>query len=87
MALVMMNIQQHMRMSICGLQEGYGIGDDEYSVAYDGCRQLIWFGANGMQHAHPCWKPGIDSTLSQNNTVSELTCYMSSGLLRYAHLV
>ncbi|XP_025190728.1 RING finger and SPRY domain-containing protein 1-like [Melanaphis sacchari] len=25
--------------------EGYGIGDDEYSVAYDGCRQLVWHGA------------------------------------------
>ncbi|KAJ7426421.1 RING finger and SPRY domain-containing protein 1 [Willisornis vidua] len=24
--------------------EGYGIGDDEYSCAYDGCRQLIWSG-------------------------------------------
>ncbi|KAE8608171.1 hypothetical protein XENTR_v10011418 [Xenopus tropicalis] len=25
--------------------EGYGIGDDEYSCAYDGCRQLIWYNA------------------------------------------
>ncbi|VVC45327.1 Hypothetical protein CINCED_3A017770 [Cinara cedri] len=25
--------------------EGYGIGDDEFSVAYDGCRQLVWHGA------------------------------------------
>ena len=24
------------------LQEGYGIGDDEYSMAFDGCRQLMW---------------------------------------------
>ena len=23
-------------------QEGYGIGDDEYSIAFDGCRQLMW---------------------------------------------
>ncbi|XP_050524153.1 RING finger and SPRY domain-containing protein 1-like [Daktulosphaira vitifoliae] len=25
--------------------DGYGIGDDEHSVAYDGCRQLVWYGA------------------------------------------
>ena len=23
-------------------QEGYGIGDDEHSIAFDGCRQLMW---------------------------------------------
>lgn len=38
--------------------EGYGIGDDEFSVAYDGCRQLIWYNALSQSHAHPCWKPG-----------------------------
>lgn len=27
-------------------QEGYGIGDDEYSVAYDGCRS-VW-GVGGV---------------------------------------
>lgn len=25
--------------------EGYGIGDDEHSVAFDGCRQLVWHDA------------------------------------------
>ena len=24
------------------IQEGYGIGDDEHSIAFDGCRQLMW---------------------------------------------
>lgn len=24
----------------------YGIGDDEFSQAYDGCRQLMWFNAS-----------------------------------------
>ncbi|KAJ8302942.1 hypothetical protein KUTeg_019338 [Tegillarca granosa] len=38
--------------------EGYGIGDDEFSMAYDGCRQLIWFQAHSRQHTHKCWKPG-----------------------------
>lgn len=39
-------------------QEGYGIGDDEYSCAYDGCRQLIWYNARSKPHSHPCWKEG-----------------------------
>lgn len=38
--------------------EGYGIGDDESSVAYDGCRQLLWHNANSTKHEHPAWKPG-----------------------------
>lgn len=49
------------RLSIscaCVLQEGYGIGDDEYSCAYDGCRQLIWYNARSKPHSHPCWKEG-----------------------------
>lgn len=38
--------------------EGYGIGDDEYSVAYDGCRQLIWHNAKSQPHRHRSWKSG-----------------------------
>ncbi|CAD6197267.1 unnamed protein product [Caenorhabditis auriculariae] len=38
--------------------EGYGIGDDESSVAYDGCRQLIWHNAVSTQHEHRTWVPG-----------------------------
>lgn len=38
--------------------EGYGIGDDESSVAYDGCRQLLWHNANSRKHEHPPWEPG-----------------------------
>ncbi|RXG52170.1 RING finger and SPRY domain-containing protein 1, partial [Armadillidium vulgare] len=38
--------------------EGFGIGDDEFSVAYDGCRQLIWHNAQSVKHSQPCWKPG-----------------------------
>lgn len=44
---------------VCVLQEGYGIGDDEYSCAYDGCRQLIWYNARSKPHSHPCWKEGL----------------------------
>ena len=43
--------------SVCS-QEGYGIGDDEYSIAYDGCRKLIWYNAQSEAHQHECWKPG-----------------------------
>ncbi len=39
-------------------QEGYGIGDDEFSFSYDGCRQLLWYKARSRQHHHPMWKAG-----------------------------
>lgn len=38
--------------------EGYGIGDDDCSLAYDGCRQLLWYNAGYEKHDHPPWKPG-----------------------------
>ena len=39
-------------------QDGYGIGDDEFSIAYDGCRQLVWYNASSEAQIHPCWKAG-----------------------------
>ncbi|CAG0881817.1 unnamed protein product [Darwinula stevensoni] len=42
----------------CENKEGCGIGDDKYSLAYDGCRQFIWHNAMHWSHTHPCWKPG-----------------------------
>eukprot|EP00096_Caligus_rogercresseyi_P011351 TRINITY_DN4439_c0_g1_i1.p1 TRINITY_DN4439_c0_g1~~TRINITY_DN4439_c0_g1_i1.p1 ORF type:complete len:520 (+),score=97.52 TRINITY_DN4439_c0_g1_i1:169-1728(+) len=38
--------------------DGYGIGDDVYSIAYDGCRQLFWYNAQIYEMNVPCWKPG-----------------------------
>lgn len=38
--------------------EGYGIGDDEYSLAYDGCRRLIWHNARNEAQSHQSWHPG-----------------------------
>lgn len=38
--------------------EGYGIGDDECSLAYDGCRQLLWHNAQCQKHEHEPWKAG-----------------------------
>jgi hypothetical protein len=40
------------------LQEGYGIGDDEFSLAYDGCRRLIWHNAHNEAQSRQCWHPG-----------------------------
>ncbi|XP_075990597.1 RING finger and SPRY domain-containing protein 1-like [Anticarsia gemmatalis] len=39
--------------------EGYGIGDDLYSLSYDGCRKLIWHEAKPSPVTEvPGWKPG-----------------------------
>jgi len=40
--------------------EGYGIGDDEYSLAYDGCRNLIWYEAQctPLVSSQQQWKSG-----------------------------
>ncbi|VDK47413.1 unnamed protein product [Anisakis simplex] len=38
--------------------EGFGIGDDDCSIAYDGCRQLIWYNAQCQKHEHDPWKAG-----------------------------
>lgn len=58
---------RNLSLCMCVLQEGYGIGDDEYSCAYDGCRQLIWYNARSKAHSHPCWKEGMHHT--QTHTV------------------
>lgn len=39
-------------------QEGYGIGDDIYSLSFDGCRRLIWHNAKSMAHNLPAWESG-----------------------------
>ncbi|KAK9739419.1 SPRY domain [Popillia japonica] len=33
--------------------EGYGIGDDKFSLAYDGCRRLIWYNAKSEPQTLP----------------------------------
>ncbi|GMT00745.1 hypothetical protein PENTCL1PPCAC_30836, partial [Pristionchus entomophagus] len=38
--------------------EGYGIGDDEHSIAYDGCRKLVWHAAKGHKHDPRSWRAG-----------------------------
>eukprot|EP00051_Salpingoeca_urceolata_P013378 m.167872 g.167872 ORF g.167872 m.167872 type:complete len:699 (-) comp17777_c4_seq2:1061-3157(-) len=39
-------------------EEGIGIGDDQHSFSYDGCRRLYWHRAQSVKHNHPKWKPG-----------------------------
>lgn len=39
-------------------QEGYGIGDDIYSISFDGCRRLVWYNAKSMGHSLPAWESG-----------------------------
>lgn len=36
--------------------DGFGIGDDEQSFAYDGCRQLLWQNAKSINANLPRWK-------------------------------
>ncbi|XP_011315069.1 RING finger and SPRY domain-containing protein 1 [Fopius arisanus] len=39
--------------------EGYGIGDDSYSLSCDGCRRLIWYNAASEKYTdRPPWKAG-----------------------------
>lgn len=79
------------------MQEGYGIGDDEYSLAYDGCRRLIWYNAKSEKyHDRPCWKAGdiLGCLLDLNkleiifsiNGVSLKPCVQVFKTVRYVHI-
>ena len=48
------------------LQDGFGIGDDEFSCAYDGCRQLVWHAAESKtaEAANPPPGPATDTSAS-----------------------
>ncbi|XP_055377787.1 RING finger and SPRY domain-containing protein 1-like [Condylostylus longicornis] len=38
--------------------DGYGIGDDICSIAFDGCRKLVWHNAKATSHNLPAWTSG-----------------------------
>lgn len=38
--------------------EGYGIGDDKFSLAFDGCRRLVWHNAQSSPYNLPAWSGG-----------------------------
>lgn len=64
------------------LQEGCGIGDDQFSVAYDGCRKLIWHNAKSEPHSKKCWAAGdvLGCLLDLNK--KEVVFYLNGNLLR-----
>jgi len=45
--------------------DGFGVGDDDQSFAYDGCRQLLWQNAKSMNTTLPRWKEVSDSSWSK----------------------
>jgi len=49
--------------------DGYGIGDDKFSIAFDGCRRLIWHNAKATSHNLPSWTNGtiVGCLLDLNN--------------------
>lgn len=38
--------------------EGSGVGDDRHSIAFDGCRSVIWHGTKNYKHGLSRWNPG-----------------------------
>lgn len=38
--------------------DGSGVGDDADSIAFDGCRNVIWHNMNHYKHNLPRWNTG-----------------------------
>uniref|UniRef100_A0A915K609 Uncharacterized protein n=1 Tax=Romanomermis culicivorax TaxID=13658 RepID=A0A915K609_ROMCU len=53
-----MQIGWATKESSFGNHDGSGIGDDEYSVSYDGCRQKLWHNAKNMSCNYRPWRSG-----------------------------
>lgn len=66
--------------------EGYGIGDDESSVAYDGCRQLLWHNAHSSRHEHEPWSPGDVVGCLLNIPMGTVMFYLNGRPLQRPHL-
>ncbi|KJH51112.1 SPRY domain protein [Dictyocaulus viviparus] len=66
--------------------EGYGIGDDEYSVAYDGCRQLLWHNASSTRHEHEPWCPGDVLGCLLNIAAGTVMFFLNGQPLQKPHL-
>lgn len=61
--------------------DGFGIGDDEFSCAYDGCRQLLWHLAFSHRHNHRAWQEGDVLGLLLDLQRSEIIFYMNGNPL------
>ncbi|XP_049812745.1 RING finger and SPRY domain-containing protein 1-like [Schistocerca nitens] len=61
--------------------EGYGIGDDAFSVAYDGCRRLIWHDAHNRAQGQSAWKAGDILGCLLDLTVPEAIFYLNGEAL------
>lgn len=46
--------------------DGFGIGDDDQSFAYDGCRQLLWQNAKSIHTNLPRWKEVSSGDIDTN---------------------
>ncbi|KAK6629470.1 hypothetical protein RUM43_003287 [Polyplax serrata] len=62
--------------------DGCGIGDDQYSLAYDGCRRLIWHNARCEAQNIKIWRPGdiLGCLLDLNKP--EMIFYLNGNFLR-----
>lgn len=59
------------------MQEGYGIGDDQFSLAYDGCRRLVWHDARNESQSRQSWQPGDILGCLLDLTVPEMIFYIN----------
>ncbi|KAK9499487.1 hypothetical protein O3M35_002517 [Rhynocoris fuscipes] len=66
--------------------EGYGIGDDEYSIAYDGCRELVWHNAKSTPVPSGRWVAGdtFGSLLDIDN--AKVTFFLNGRLVASTEL-
>jgi hypothetical protein len=59
-------------------QDGCGIGDDEHSFSFDGCRRLLWYRQQHLPHRLPQWRPGERVVFAYINIISGCLIAMDS---------
>lgn len=62
--------------------EGFGIGDDQFSLAYDGCRKLIWHNARSEAQNKNGWQPGDVLGCLLDLSKPEMIFYLNGSFLR-----
>lgn len=61
--------------------EGCGVGDDRFSIAYDGCRQLLWYDARPCPITSKVWRPGDVIGCLIDFDAKVITFYLNSQLV------